>query len=138
MHEYGVKALNEITSIRAERALNTSHIHLAMLVQSINNDQIEVLKTGMDDLLGYIAWLSVNKESLLLSNKTNTLPPYMYEWSEGKLMLIYDIVFTPGWERLAREKLFEFILKQRFVAYFKRNRINILKHARKRKRFSEK
>jgi hemolysin-activating ACP:hemolysin acyltransferase len=135
MRENHVNLLNDVTSIRVSRALDTAHMHLAMLTQSLNNNQIKIFKTVGNEPIGYIAWLRLNKESMSLVLKTNSFPPYPYEWSEGKLMLIYDAVFTPGWERSAREKLLEFILMQRFVAFFKRGKVRILNHTGKRKRF---
>ena len=125
--------LSQIIAIRCDRALSTPPLHLFLLQQSAKNGYVRILKNVMGDQIGYITWISLSSHSLRLSLKTHTIPPYPYEWNEGRIKLIYDGVFLRGWEIIARNELKSFVLKERLVTYYKGDKVKIMKHTRRQR-----
>ena len=49
-------------------------------------------------------------------------PPYLYEWSEGRIMFVFDVCLVPGWNVVAKKMLFDFLNEKRFISYVRKNR----------------
>lgn len=116
---------SRVIDIRISSALNTPAHLLAALKNSAMSGQIEVFNSTANNPIAYVAWANVNKESFLMMSKTKQMPPFFYEWNEGKLMVIYDVVFLPKWGTLAKAELLNFLLQKRFVAFLKRGRLHL-------------
>lgn len=128
MSEWQAQAelFSSLSAVRCRNNLDTPAPLLNILSHSGRNQNIHPFKTVMGEPIGYVAWICVNRESFLMTSKTKTLPPYAYEWNEGKLVIIYDVVFSDGWNEIAKEMLMDFIKRQRLVGYLKRGRFNVI------------
>lgn len=76
----------------------------------------------LNQSIGYIAWASVNKESLTQVRRHGTLPIYPYEWAEGRLILITELLYQ-GSSRFAIRKLLSDLFINRRVITFSRNKV---------------
>ncbi|MFO1369521.1 MAG: hypothetical protein U1F46_11050 [Marinagarivorans sp.] len=117
------KYYSEIIGIRHQLGLDTSATLLNMLSHSIQNGNIHIFTFANSRPIGYVAWISLNKEAFRMALKTHALPPYMHEWNEGHLTLIYDVCFLNNWGSVAKQQLIALMRKKHFFAYFKRRRI---------------
>lgn len=129
------RELAQILNVRANRNLDTSPELARLLISSCNHSQVKIIDTGFKIQIGYIAWMNITRETLYMAATRGKLPSYSYEWREGRLMLIYDVVFLPKWNRLARDLVLEYLAKQRFVSAFKNRRIHIMKRPDRLGRF---
>lgn len=122
--------------IRCMRNMETSRDDLSALLVASEYGNIKVFYDEGNQLLGYIAWASMNKESLNLLKQSPYLPRYPYEFNEGKLMVIFDVVLNPIYSKKAKSVLVQYLKEQRFVAILKRNKLHAWirakgKHVRK-------
>lgn len=74
------KYYSEIIGIRHQLGLDTSATLLNMLSHSIQNGNIHIFTFANSRPIGYVAWISLNKESFRMAIKTRSIPPYMHEW----------------------------------------------------------
>ncbi len=116
----------EVCSLRARRMLNTSPQGLSMLVMSIESGNVEVFKTAGGEPIGYVAWMSLTSESMRYIEEFREFPPYPFEWSEGRLMMIFDVVVAPGWNKVVFDHMAKKLSEQKLVSYFKRGRLKYL------------
>lgn len=120
------KLMSEICSLRAKRLLGASPHGLSMLVGSVDSGQVKVFRTAGGEPIGYLAWMSLTPESMRYVMDFRVYPPYSYEWSEGRLMMIFDVVISPGWNRVAIDQIAKFLSRSKFVSYFKYDRLNFV------------
>lgn len=120
------KLMSEIFALRVRRGLNTSPQQLSLLVACIDKEQVEVFRTAGGDPIGYVAWMSLTPESIRYVRDFRVLPPYPYEWSEGRLMMIFDVVFAHGWNKVVLDQMAKKLSSYRLVSYFKNNRLKFV------------
>ena len=75
---------------------------------------------------GYVAWADVNIESLLRIGRTGNFPRYIYEWDEGDIRLVLDVLMhaRPGAPSLA-SIMSELATDAAMVAFVRRARLRI-------------
>lgn len=125
-HSTAFKNLNQALNVRSNCALSTPPELSRLLSSSSLNNHIFLIETGFKITIGYLAWMRIDKESLLFSLKTGLLPAHPKEWNEGRIMLLYDIVFLNRWEWHARDKAIEFLAKQRMIGYYRNNKVKTI------------
>ena len=116
--------LTEALKMRCMRNLETSRDDLSALLTANEYGNIKVFYDEGNQLLGYIAWASMNKESLNLLKQSPYLPRYSYEFNEGKLMVIFDVVLHPISSKKAQNALVQYLKEKRFVAILKRKKLH--------------
>lgn len=117
--------LSDVLDARIASGLNTPPQLLGHLKSSAMDGRIKIFRSTTKVPIGYVAWANVNKYSFLMTTKTRQMPPYLYEWSEGRLMIVYDVVFAPQWNLIAKKALLKFLKKKRFVSFFRRGRLHL-------------
>lgn len=120
-----IDLLLDAIDARVASGLSTPPQLLGCLKRSAMNQQIKIFRSPAKAPIGYVAWANVNKYSFLMMSKTKQMPPYLYEWSEGRLLVIYDIAFAPQWSYIARKALIKFLKKKRFVSFLRRGRLHL-------------
>lgn len=119
------EVFSKVIHVRSQSGLDTSPALLLSLKNAAVHNQIEVFYSPFKTPVGYVAWASVNKEAMLMMSKTKLMPPFSYEWSEGRFMVIFDLAILPRWGRVSRGALISFLSKRRFVSYLKRGRLHV-------------
>jgi hemolysin-activating ACP:hemolysin acyltransferase len=118
--------LYALLSIRDEFELDTPHHILRQLRNCAAHGNYALLEDGVGRTTGYIAWANVCKESWLQFVETGKVPLYPYEWNEGRLVLITDIVLGSQSARLAlRSKIAELFSRRRAMAFVRENSLCI-------------
>lgn len=112
-------------SLRIEAGLGVNRQELIGLRYSAENTSINILTNDSGIELGYIAWASVNKETALQLLEYGTFPRYPYEWSEGRICLVVDVLFVPGKIIAAKKSLIEFLVKKRSIIFHRKNRTSL-------------
>lgn len=123
--ENALSLLSDVIDARITAGLNTHPQLLGYLKHSAMEGRIKIFRSPAKTPIGYVAWANVNKYSFLMTTKTRQMSPYLYEWSEGRLMIVYDIVFAPQWNLIARKALLRFLRKKRFVSFLRRGRLHL-------------
>ena len=80
------------------------------------------LKTPM----GYLIWADVNRETILRLYRSGRLPQFDFEWREGKITLILDVVLDPRWKKYCLQSLRGFIASKRIVTYVRKGKLKLL------------
>lgn len=120
--------LYNVTKIRMVNQLDTTAVLQTRLVNAAAKDFIHIFRNETGDPIGYAAWAKVSRETLNVVFKTQQLPILPYEWHDGRIKLIFDIVVSNEWAFLARYQLFLYLRKHRLFAYYKNNRPTICQH----------
>jgi hypothetical protein len=119
------ESLSNVIDMRIVNRLDTSPFSLGAIKCSVLDGKIEVFKTLVKNHIGYVAWTTVTKETFVLMTKTKSMPAYAYEWNEGKLMVIHDVLFLQHWNKMAKAMLMDFLRKQRFIAFIRRGKVHV-------------
>jgi len=117
--------IQDVFSLRCRTGLSTPPELLEVLRQSAADNRIKIVRSPINVPIGYVAWASVTKETLVMISKTKRMPPYDYEWREGRLMVIYDAVITPGWDLIAGRQIKSWTKKLRLVTFIRRSRLHM-------------
>jgi len=97
---------------------------LRFLKNSVMKEKYNVVRDINDRPIGYIAWASVNIETLQRLNRTGIFPQYFYEWDEGDITLILDILLILQQKEITMKTLIsDFVRQKNKIAYVKRDRL---------------
>ena len=119
------ESFEDIMAVRAQAKLDTDHQLLIHLRNSFHNKTVEIFFSAMNNSVGYIAWADIDRHSLHMIKTYQTMPIYEYEWSEGNICLIFDIVFIPGFAKTAKAAFLEFLRTRKAIAYLKNKRFRL-------------
>ncbi|TDF39689.1 hypothetical protein EYS14_09290 [Alteromonadaceae bacterium M269] len=81
--------------VRLKTNLLTYPQQYKALVYSINSDCYKFLYSPVGKVCGYIIWANLNRESVFRFERQSIGPTYPYEWIEGDILLVLDIVVEP-------------------------------------------
>jgi hypothetical protein len=112
--------LANVIEVRESAGASTSPQLLGALKNAASDGRIYICKSPVGTPVGYMAWANVTKETLIGVNATKAMPSYHYEWAEGKLMLIFDVMFLPQWSKISKNHLVYFLRSKKFFAFIKR------------------
>ena len=114
--------------MRLTNQLDTSAVLQARLVNAAVNNSVYIFRNEAGAPIGYIAWGRVSRETLNLVFKTRQMPSLPYEWNDGKIKLIFDVVLSKEWSLLARYQFFLYIRKNRIFAYYRGSKLVLCQH----------
>jgi len=114
----------EVLTLRCLGNLETPSWHLNSLMIASENRNVKLFHSAEEQLIGYIAWISVTKETFRTMSHTPYLPPYAYEFNEGRLTVVFDVAFHPLFSKEAKNSLVQYVKKKRFIAILKRDRLH--------------
>lgn len=119
--------LLDIVRFRIRNQLDTTAFLQSSILDAILNDSVRIFRGECGEIIGYVAWANIKRETLNYIYRTQTLPHYAYEWHEGKIKLFFDTALCNRWRFLARYYLFQFLRKHRLFAYYRKGRIRAYK-----------
>lgn len=123
----------ELLSIRSSGGYATSSEAAETLLRSAKRGQTAVLKDDFERPAGYIAWARINKESYVNFINSGKFPKYHYEWAEGHIILLADVVAYQGAAKFLRRLLLECFGGHRVVVFVRASVVSV--YARRRGRF---
>ena len=86
---------------RYQCGLPTSAAQYFTIKNSVECGFSSILYDLLGKPMGYICWAKVSKETLHLTKRTGKLPRYPFEWNEGEITLITDVVIKKQWSKKA-------------------------------------
>jgi len=107
----------DLLDIRAQYSISTSAETLVMLRNSVKNNLYYIFKNEFSRPIGYLAWARINKESFLELSRSTKMPVYEYEWDEGNIIVLTDVL---------HKSQSAFQLRGELVKIFHRARIVVL------------
>lgn len=119
------KNLCLMLALRGELQLDTPHATLQGLRNSAQFNTFELLCNELGRNSGYLAWADIGKESWRALCERGQLPRYSFEWSEGRLLLLHDVVLAPGMRPALREGLRRLFARRRAVVFIRRGALRI-------------
>lgn len=136
LHGTSPEILCDVMDIRLSREIDTPYKVLSELIFSSRNQCIEVFKFNLKPeskvRIGYMAWMEISKETLVFMLRHGTLCPHYYEWNEGHILYILDVLFSPRHPTMALSSMLERIRKYRVVVFYRRGRLRIYRRRGKK------
>jgi hemolysin-activating ACP:hemolysin acyltransferase len=115
------KNLFRLMFLRTKNKLNTPPDLSEQLMFSAMRNKISFFGGAYGKDIGYVAWADICKESAKIIIKRKSARIYDYEYDEGKICFLIDIVFDRKESLTAKAQLKNFILEKKMVLYIKRN-----------------
>lgn len=103
------------------RQISTELIRLT--INSVSYHKYEIIRDINDRPIGYILWADINIESLQRLRKTRLFPAYCYEWDEGDITLILDILLLSNRNKTILQVVRHFTRDRKKVAYVKNSKL---------------
>jgi len=116
-----------ICDIRSYAWLDTSRQLLNLIKSSVQSGHYKLLWDKHQRPLGYIVWAQVCRETYLRLHRRGTYPQYTYEWSEGKITLVLDVLINDVDRKNAMRQIRQLINSKRLIAYRYKERTKIFK-----------
>jgi len=123
------RLMSEVCALRSKRMLNTSPLELMLLSASVEGNRVRIFKTAGGEPIGYMAWMSLTPESIRYVRDRRALPPYSYEWAEGRLMMVFDVVIAPGWSKVVLDQMASYLSCEKLVSYYKRSCVRYIRRS---------
>lgn len=124
-HKSAPKELLDIIAVRYSVNVSTPPKLLVELADCSVGCRAKIFYSNNGSPVGYIVWASLNKESFILLSKTKKMPAYTYEWCEGRLIVVHDVVVLPQWNSVVNTAIRDFLTQKRFVAFLRRGRLHV-------------
>ena len=103
------------------RQISTDLIRLT--INSVTKNKYEILLDINERPIGYVLWADINIESLQQLRKTRIFPAYSYEWDEGDITLILDILLLLNRNKTIFQVVRSFARDRKKVAYVKNSKL---------------
>ena len=120
------KAFAELANLRLKAGLDTPVQILQWLRHSAEYNAVYYFKNLAGRVNGYAIWAKVCRETLFRQKRTGQFPRYFYEWNEGQIVLLLDVVFIDGWNCHNSNQLRHFIKSHKAVAWYRKQHLNLL------------
>lgn len=118
----------DVALIRSDNSMDTPAQLQNRIRNAILHGNIKIFKNEKDEPIGYVIWAGVKRETLNYMSKTQRLPSFSCEWSEGKIKVFFDVVLSNKWRVLALYHFKMFLRKHRFFAYYRKNKLKICRN----------
>ncbi|TAM63152.1 MAG: toxin-activating lysine-acyltransferase [Rhodanobacter sp.] len=123
-----------LCDLRASRPSQLASETLRRLKISVLQDKYAIYNDINGLPRGYAAWADVNTESLLRMCRVDDFPQYNYEWNEGNIKIIIDVLMhaRPHGQKLS-SLIFKLVKDSEKVAFVRRGKFKV--YERKNGRF---
>jgi hemolysin-activating ACP:hemolysin acyltransferase len=126
--------LCELLRLRLRFQLGTDAETLYALGNSAWAQTFQILKDPLGRPVGYIAWANLNSESVQRLQQDFRLPKYVYEWNEGKIAVILDVIYNHESRFGLRALIRDLFPRSRLVVLWRRKHLSI--YVRRHQRYS--
>lgn len=117
--------LSALLEVRGELQLDTPHVTLRNLRNCARHGTFEVLNDELGRANGYVAWADINKESWRSLCERGQPPSHVFEWNEGRLLLLLDIAVGRNHRHQLRASLERLFASRRAIAFLRRGSVHI-------------
>ena len=120
MHKKLPDDFSLLCDLRSSRPSQLASETLKMLKISVLQEKYAICHDINGLPRGYVAWADVNTESLLRMCRVDDFPQYNYEWNEGKIKIIIDVLMhTKSHEEKLSSIIYKLVEDSEKVAFVK-------------------
>jgi hemolysin-activating ACP:hemolysin acyltransferase len=116
------KLLCALMEVRLHALLVTTPEQFLLLKNSAQAGTAKLFSDHMGRPAGYVAWAEVNSETARIYLLHGLPPSYPYEWREGHLCVLLDLVIVPGMGKAARAQLRSWLRTRRALLFTRKKR----------------
>ena len=98
---------------------------------------LTILWNAKKEPVGYVSWAGANKESVKMASQFNILPSKLWEFREGGIAFVMNVLFTPAFKEEAKAEFRKFIRARRAVFFVKRDKKRLAVRTSRGFRFPE-
>lgn len=117
--------LIEMLTVRAEAGLETQPPLFRLLRNAAQAGSATLFRDHMHQVIGYAIWAKVSAETAARFVRTGMAPYYFYEWREGGIFLLLDVVIYRHASRPGRRQLMAVLAEHRAVMVARRDRVRL-------------
>jgi hypothetical protein len=121
-YQGGKSRLVYALELRAALGLGTTPEEYWILRNSEMAHTLEIMFDEVDRAIGYMAWARVSRATIERLQRNAQLPKYFYEWEEGGICLILDVLLLPRYKYDAIRQLRLFIRRRRAIVPARKGR----------------
>lgn len=122
-----------LCDLRSYTNTQISTMHLNWFKHAVEKKKYQIIRNEVGKAKGYVLWADVSKETARRFLSSNVYPNVFYEWDEGNVLLILDVVIQPSITVKTKSFLKGLILSRRAVIYRRSDKARFL--LRKSNRF---
>lgn len=121
------KDFSLLCDLRSSKPAQFTSETLRLLKFSVLQKKYEIYSDINGSPRGYITWADVNVETILRMKRSGRFPRYIYEWNEGDIRLILDVLMhtRPGDLKLP-SLIYNLVDSCSRVAFAKRGNLKML------------
>lgn len=86
--------VNELCLVRAYQKVDIRPELISWIGFSVSAECYKIITNKSEKPTGYVIWANISKETFRAMIKHECFPKYPYEWNEGNIILILDVVNT--------------------------------------------
>lgn len=117
------EVLVDLVTLRGNVGLSTSPEQLLLLRNAAQTGRAEIFRDHMGTPVGYVIWADVCAETAARFVRAGTPPFYFYEWDEGAICLVLDVVVQRHASALALGQLRTLLRRRRAVLFARRQMV---------------
>lgn len=112
---------------RLSSSANITNNQLKTIENAVRFNQYELVRDIDDEIAGYVTYAKCNRDTLFSLQRReydNFFPKFDYEYNDGRLCYILDVVFEKHFSIIQTHKLFrEFVKKHKYVFARRKGRL---------------
>jgi hemolysin-activating ACP:hemolysin acyltransferase len=117
--------LVEVLEFRAANRLDLPHRQLLALRNSALAGTLRIFRDALSRPIGYVAWAGICRENAHRLLRRLEFAAYPYEWTEGNIRYVVDIVLLQKERRSALRQLRAAFSKSRALLVERRDRVRL-------------
>lgn len=125
MNNPGDEVLLNVLELRARLGLATTPAIYSGLKRSAQRGLIRIVTGPVGRPIGYYAWAELGADSVRRMVRTGALPPFAYEWDEGRFTILTDMVIKQASARDFLPQLAAFLAAARVFGFVRRARVTL-------------
>ncbi len=102
--------------------IDLSAATLTNLRMSAEAKTLTILWNGKKEPVGYVSWAGANKESIKMASQFNISPSKFWEFREGNIAFIMNVLFSPRFKDEAKAEFRKFVRARRAVFFIKKEK----------------
>ncbi|HWV31372.1 MAG TPA: hypothetical protein VN038_17055 [Dyadobacter sp.] len=121
----------------AHSGIDLSAATLTNLRMSAEARTLTILWNGKKEPVGYVSWAGANKESVKMACQFNISPSKLWEFREGNIAFIMNVLFSPRFKDEAKAEFRKFVRARHAVFFIKKGEKRLAVRTSKGFRFPE-
>ena len=122
--------LLDVMQVRSMCNLVTTPKNFKIINNSLERGLCHVFQHKNAGAIGYVLWAKISVDTLRCMEISKKLPLYPYEWNEGELTLITDVVILKRWSKRVVLELLKLKSEHSSICYLRREQLKVVNNDR--------